>query len=804
MPGSRARSCGEHHRQRERENRDLLASCGGTLCMHFVLFHVGPSTVTTRTQNAKRHKKTESCRWEMHGNASPPLLTATPHVLQAIMTDRVSQESVSEREMDLWCRVIGRRRAEWSSLPPAALVAIVHPMWTNEQSPPVMEDPWERTEFLLKRYFNFAVDRQICPKKRRASWHRLNTLLQNLDEALSRAPRQGSSLTNAAPHSSNDGTASQQSNALPSCPQKAPEASAKSSVPAPVKETTHSAPIPSRSLPSAGNKPLESQPAASLASQKSSTASKKPAATAGEAPPPQQQQQQQQPPQKLPPPQKQKGAPQTQAPGDTGQQQGASARDSQPVAISGAQPVTAGAVPARATPTPPSTSLVQRPVAGNKQHIGSMGSAFSSTAKVAPVTTTNANKAAPPPKKTAPPRPLVPVSISFGPDTNRFAAAVDKNGRSSLRVTFQQRAISNEESQRTVERFQQWDPYWKIQHIVGMVETFPISRLENLKTGTKPEQATECTIKLDAKYAAMVRDWGKSPEKGKRYKHGETRLLVRMLPMRLAQKKRPRADTHLWPKGTFVQLIGMPVSIDQRRQQQHDPSQWKSMSTPLDLTPKISHPKGVNKLQLYFLDNEPYVMCVALCSYVSPDTLNSVVWNENWVKKLSIEEAKAKALENANRQTVVLEDTDTSNDISSFIFPLSCPVSQQLLKTPVRGKTCNHWQCFDLNNFVESNSHITGTRWECPVCRNILSLRDLEYCPLTASILKEYETEAAPHRDRVQFFANGTWKLLDEAKKRYSKKRPVDGDTVNGNKRARSEGSIPSLNGHPEIIELDL
>ncbi len=409
--------------------------------------------------------------------------------------------------------------------------------------------------------------------------------------------------------------------------------------------------------------------------------------------------------------------------------------------------------------------------------------------------------AAPVAKKVA--RPLAPVSISFGADTQRYAAAVDKNGRSSVRVTFQPREISSEEYNRTVERLERWDPYWSIQRVVSVVETFPINRLENLKTGTRPQQVTECIIKLNPKDAAKVLDWGKAVVKGRRYMHGETRLLVRMLPVRLGKKKRPRADTHLWPKGTFVQFNGMPIFIDQRRQQQHDLKEWKSMSTPLDLSSLLLNPSIASKLQMYFLDNEPYILCVALCSYVAPGPLNNVVWSKD-VKKLSMEEAKAKALENANRQTVVLEDATNPNEMSSFIFPLSCPVSQQLIETPVRGNTCNHWQCFELRNFLESSSHVTGTRWECPVCTKVLSIYDLQYCPLTASILKEYRKEARPHRDRVQLFANGTWKLLDEAKKRYSKKRPADDDSVNGNKKSRTNGVVSKpKSSSPEVIEIE-
>lgn len=683
--------------------------------------------------------------------------------------------------------MIGKRRAEWSSMSRTKLVAIVTPLWNVEPSKPAVEDPWQQTEWILTRHFNLAVDRRLSPKKRRASWHYVNTLLKLLDKSSS-----GSSSANST-HQSNNAINSKQQQQ-----QKTAQEPARSGIStSPQKQTTK--PVSNQSS-SSGKKQAEASKVSALVDKQNSGASTKitAAATTLEAPP-QPQQQRKQPP-------------------VTGQQEVSGTAQSRPVTLSSKPSTSASAVPTRATPTPPTSTaeVVQRPSPASKQNIGSaMGSAFSSTAKIVPTTATAPKKhppAPPPPlKKPVPPPPprppAVPVSINFGADTNRFAGAIDKGGRSSLRVTFQQRPITLEESQRTLSRLQTFDPYWKVEHLVGMAETFPINRLENFKTGTKPLQAAECEIKLDAQSAMKVREWGKAFPKGsKRYAHGEMRLLVRMLPVRPIQKKRPRADTHLWPKGTFVQMAGCPIAIDQRRQQSHDPREWKSMSTPLDLTPKLADPRRTNKLQMYFLDNEPYILCVAICSYVAPDVLNRVIWHDNWIKKLTPEEAKAKALENANRQTVVLDGDNTdssSKEVSSFIFPLSCPISQQLIKTPVRGQNCNHWQCFDLKNFVESNSHTTGTRWECPVCARILSLRDLEYCPLTASILQEFESTATPHRDRVQLFANYTWKLLDEAKKRYSKKRSAVSENMNGNKRPRTDGVTQRpMTGSPEVIDL--
>jgi hypothetical protein len=194
-------------------------------------------------------------------------------------------------------------------------------------------------------------------------------------------------------------------------------------------------------------------------------------------------------------------------------------------------------------------------------------------------------------------------------------------------------------------------------------------------------------------------------------------------------------------------------------------------------------------------------MSVTLCSYVSPDAVYKNVMGEIQ-HKLSMEEAKAKAFVNANRQTVVLEDTNHKDEVSSFIFSLTCPVSQKLLVTPVRGEHCSHWQCFDLRNFVESNAHVTGTRWQCPVCAKILSCHDLQYCPFTASLLKEFEGKATPVRDRIQFCSDGTWKLLSETKKRYAKKLSASENDGNDAKRPRSDGNVVMLDSSPEIIEI--
>lgn len=57
--------------------------------------------------------------------------------------------------------------------------------------------------------------------------------------------------------------------------------------------------------------------------------------------------------------------------------------------------------------------------------------------------------------------------------------------------------------------------------------------------------------------------------------------------MRSAKDVMSRADCHIWPKGTFLEMKRgcddrvLSSSIVQRAQQSHAPSEWKGMSHPV-------------------------------------------------------------------------------------------------------------------------------------------------------------------------------------------------------------------------------
>lgn len=66
----------------------------------------------------------------------------------------------------------------------------------------------------------------------------------------------------------------------------------------------------------------------------------------------------------------------------------------------------------------------------------------------------------------------------------------------------------------------------------------------------------------------------------------------------------------------------------------------------------------------------------------------------------------------AHQVTKLAGDPDviaTSQNLS-----LKCPLSYMRLKTPCRGLSCNHIQCFDATSYLQLQEQ--GPQWLCPIC----------------------------------------------------------------------------------------
>jgi hypothetical protein len=265
--------------------------------------------------------------------------------------------------------------------------------------------------------------------------------------------------------------------------------------------------------------------------------------------------------------------------------------------------------------------------------------------------------------------------------------------RDNIQITVAPRTLVAQATKELITRSNEGDPFWCIQTVVDAGVTSPVSK-PNVEAARTAARIDIDLSNPSVRYLIPSVTWGEVQTDSP--KDGDVALVLRMLPLG-SNGTNKRADCHLWPKGTFLQLDGNGMRLTQRRQQSHDLTQWKGMCKHLDVTEHISDPKKVTRIQLCCYDDQPYLYCLAFCKFRSPNAIYHMLMNpaQNWTEKLSREEGFQKAIQyvNANGQMVVLDsDNESEPEVAKLIFSLICPISKTLMQTPVRGKSCKHWQ----------------------------------------------------------------------------------------------------------------
>ena len=303
--------------------------------------------------------------------------------------------------------------------------------------------------------------------------------------------------------------------------------------------------------------------------------------------------------------------------------------------------------------------------------------------------------------------------VTFPADTGTVKKSACLFGRKETTIPYKPRALTMEHATNLATRFARWDPYWKVCRYVSCGVTSsgkPVALLPDKSKSppqakTMPSGLAWCPVKLASSDIQGMKntDWG-NHRNSKEFMDGQKRLILRMIPVVPNVKK--RADTHLWPKGSFVVVNGTPVSLDQRKHQSHDETYWSGLSKHLDLTPHINFPQRDNVVKVLTYDDQPFYFCIALCAYVSPATLyksltSTTPPNDMALEKLTRAESIARALTFAKQDTLILDDDDDDeeqapqapgDDTGRIVFTLTCPFSKSTMEKPVRGKNCKHFQ----------------------------------------------------------------------------------------------------------------
>lgn len=329
-------------------------------------------------------------------------------------------------------------------------------------------------------------------------------------------------------------------------------------------------------------------------------------------------------------------------------------------------------------------------------------------------------------------------------------------------------------------RFEKWEPYWNVCDDLTKVK-YMEAELGSQTTACS-NQHIKSVWNFNGNLSEKCSKIWLAPKEDPP-KDGEQRLILRCLPLKIKEEyKTLRADIHLWPKGTLLEVNDRVIALQQRKQQSHDHSLWKGLSYPLDVTRYVSPSKPI-KMTIGSKDSDLYGIQLAICEYISADTLfKRCMTSEDSrsIEKLKFDEAKAlwqKYLE--EHKVVVLDnpdeedESDRHNQSTHTVCSLLCTVSKTPIKVPVRGKNCHHMQCFDLSVYLKTNEPISGPRWRCAVCEDFVAVEDLVVDGFLQRILDEHGEEISASRDKVRIHRDGTWNLLEDSESRNTKKRKI-------------------------------
>jgi len=111
---------------------------------------------------------------------------------------------------------------------------------------------------------------------------------------------------------------------------------------------------------------------------------------------------------------------------------------------------------------------------------------------------------------------------------------------------------------------------------------------------------------------------------------------------------------------------------------------------------------------------------------------------------------------NAVIDAIKKDMTKTSSKVSVRRLQLSlyCPITTRLMKYPARSRRCQHFECFDLESFLQMNQNVST--WYCPYCNRIIVLSDL----IVDGFLLHHCNQNAGNM--VEFTRGGQWKVIDE------------------------------------------
>eukprot|EP00737_Agarophyton_chilense_P000751 gb/GEZJ01000830.1/.p1 GENE.gb/GEZJ01000830.1/~~gb/GEZJ01000830.1/.p1 ORF type:complete len:957 (-),score=128.59 gb/GEZJ01000830.1/:2720-5545(-) len=249
-------------------------------------------------------------------------------------------------------------------------------------------------------------------------------------------------------------------------------------------------------------------------------------------------------------------------------------------------------------------------------------------------------------------------------------------------------------------------------------------------------------------------------------KGGDVQVHLRCL--RVEFEKPKSSWQQAWPFPATCRVNGSNIALNQAQRYTNGKLAGRDSATNITPYLKKYRPAGPNVQNMILLRRQvssssassgQFVLFVQEILVLSHETVTKQVFEASekyWKEYRKTQIEKGNISDSTSefemaRKGVMLFLTDPEGlTVSSMKVSLRCPLGLTRIKTPVKGKRCQHVQCFDLDNFLEYSRR--SSKFECPVCNKATAQPSmLVISPYIEHALKEHLD-----CDEVEIFADGT------------------------------------------------
>ncbi len=211
-----------------------------------------------------------------------------------------------------------------------------------------------------------------------------------------------------------------------------------------------------------------------------------------------------------------------------------------------------------------------------------------------------------------------------------------------------------------------------------------------------------------------------------------------------------------WPRHLSVSING-DMGVDFCRKVHH------GADLPTDVTDLLID--GVNEVIacVSFTQSEAptaYMMAIEVTRVADEEKVRSMTGH------ISAEEVSASIIAVLNGNNDISADEELVISQPHISIDLVDPFTSTMWNTPVRGKMCQHRECFDLDAFLDSRTDHDGVtspdQWNCPICRSDARPQMLVLDRFLANVRTRLEGLNKLDAKAILVNRDGTWEVKRE------------------------------------------